>query len=98
MSIIITFDFPGATQAQYEQVTDKMTAGRGLVKKPSDWPVPGLISHATGPSPTGWFVTDVWESKEAFQSFGERLAPLLREAGMPQVEPTIYEAFNVVTG
>lgn len=97
MAIIITFDFPGATQAQYEQVTDKLTGGRGLVGKRSDWPVPGCISHACGPSPTGWFVTDVWESKEAFQAFGETLRPLMQEVGMPEAEPTIYEAFNVVT-
>jgi len=97
MAIIVVFDIPGGTQAQYEQVTNNMTSGRGVVKTPSDWPVPGLISHATGPSPTGWFVTDVWETKEAFQRFGEKLAPLLREAGMPEVEPKIYEAFNVVT-
>ncbi|WP_069772449.1 hypothetical protein [Streptomyces sp. LUP30] len=97
MTIIITFDFPGTTQAQYEELTDKMTGGRGLTKA-SDWPVPGLISHATGPSPTGWFVTDVWESEDAFRQFGEKLAPLLREAGIPDTEPKIYQAFKVVTG
>ncbi|MDX2543143.1 hypothetical protein ACOT81_22585 [Streptomyces sp. WI04-05B] len=97
MPIIITFDFPGTTQAQYEQVTNRMTGGRPL-EKASDWPVPGLISHATGPSPTGWFVTDVWESEDAFRQFGEKLAPLLREAGIPETEPKIYQAFNVVSG
>ncbi|WP_405818820.1 hypothetical protein OG241_27430 [Streptomyces sp. NBC_01390] len=97
MTIIITFDFPGTTQAQYEQVTNRMTGGRRL-EKASDWPVPGLISHAAGPSPTGWFVTDVWESEDAFRQFGEKLAPLLREAAIPETEPKIYQAFNVVTG
>ncbi|MFF1479781.1 hypothetical protein ACFVYD_19865, partial [Streptomyces sp. NPDC058301] len=89
MPIIIVFDIPGATRAQYEQVTAKMTGGPGVTKR-SDWPVPGLISHAAGPSPTGWFVTDVWESREAFEKFGEKLAPLMREAGMPEAEPKIY--------
>jgi hypothetical protein len=97
MTIIITFDFPGTTQAQYEQITNRMTGGRRL-EKASDWPVPGLISHATGPSPTGWFVTDVWESEDAFRQFGEKLAPLLREVGIPETEPKIYQVFNVVTG
>ncbi len=96
MPIIIVVDYPGVTQAQYERVTNSLTGGRGLVKTPSDWPVPGLVSHAAGPTPTGWFVTDVWESKEAFQRFGEKLKPALQEAGMPDVEPKIYEAFNVV--
>ncbi|MFI6446716.1 hypothetical protein [Kitasatospora sp. NPDC050543] len=97
MPVIIVVDYPGGTQAQYEKVTNILTGGRGLVRAPSDWPVPGLISHASGPSPTGWFVTDTWESKEAFQRFGEKLMPALQEAGMPDAEPKIYEAFNVVT-
>ncbi|MEV0538135.1 hypothetical protein [Kitasatospora sp. NPDC050463] len=97
MAVIIVFEIPGATQAQYEEVTNKMAGGRGGVKSRSDWPVPGLISHCAGPTPGGWHVTDVWESKEAFQRFAEKLAPLMREAGMPDAEPKIYEAFNVVT-
>ncbi|NUR27485.1 MAG: hypothetical protein HOV83_16850 [Catenulispora sp.] len=97
MAIIITFDFPGATQEQYEQVTNEMTGGRGVVAKSSDWPVEGLILHTTGPSPTGWFVCDVWESEEAFQRFGEKLAPLLVAAGMPNAAPTVYPAVNTVT-
>ncbi|PBC70314.1 hypothetical protein BX265_7720 [Streptomyces sp. TLI_235] len=97
MAVIIVFDIPGGTQAQYEEVTNRMTGGRGGVKSPSDWPVPGLISHCAGPTSGGWHVTDVWESKEAFQRFVEKLAPLMREVGMPETEPKIYEAFNVVT-
>jgi hypothetical protein len=97
MAIITVFDIPGGTQAQYEQVTNEMTGGHGVVRNRKDWPVPGLISHATGPSPTGWFVTDVWESEEAFRKFGEKLAPLMQAAGMPMGTPTVYQAFNVVT-
>ncbi|WP_042365240.1 hypothetical protein [Streptacidiphilus neutrinimicus] len=97
MAVIIVFEIPGGTQAQYEEVTDKMTGGRGGVKARSDWPVPGLISHCAGPTPDGWHVTDVWESTEAFQRFAEKLGPLMQAAGMPQAEPRIYEAFNVVT-
>ncbi|MDH6580811.1 hypothetical protein [Kitasatospora sp. MAP5-34] len=98
MAIIAAFDIPGGTQAQYEQVTNKMTGGRGVVRASSDWPVAGLISHAAGPSPSGWFVVDVWESEEAFQRFGEALRPLMQEAGMAETAPNIYPAFNTVTG
>ncbi|WP_370134889.1 hypothetical protein [Streptacidiphilus sp. EB103A] len=69
----------------------------GVVRNRKDRPVPGLVSHAAGPSPTGWFVADVWESEEAFQKFGEKLAPLMQAAGMPMGEPTVYQAFDVVT-
>jgi hypothetical protein len=54
------------TQAMYEQGTDRLTSGRGTVRKVSDWPVPGLISHTAAPMPNGWYVVDVWESEEVF--------------------------------
>ncbi|MDJ0347317.1 hypothetical protein QMK19_37300 [Streptomyces sp. H10-C2] len=97
MAIITVFDIIGGTQAQYEQVTEKLSGGQGGVRSLSDFPEPGLISHAAGPSPHGWFVVDVWESEQAFQRFGEKLAPLLREAGVPDTEPQVYQATNVVT-
>jgi hypothetical protein len=97
MAIIAIFELPGMTQAQYEQTTDKMTGGRGLVKTPADWPVPGLISHTAAPTPNGWFVADVWESEEAFRRFGESIMPILHEAGAPEVQPKIYPVFNLVT-
>jgi hypothetical protein len=96
MAIIAVLDIPGATQAQYEEVTSRLSGGRSL-KQRSDWPVEGLISHAAGPTPDGWFVTDVWESEDALRRFAEQLLPLMRELGMPEVEPRTYPAFHVVT-
>jgi hypothetical protein len=81
----------------YEQGTDRLTSGRGTVRKVSDWPVPGLISHTAAPMPNGWYVVDVWESEEVFQRFGEVLMPVLKEFGVSDVQPKIYPAFNVVT-
>ncbi|MFI9544564.1 hypothetical protein ACIHAR_11600 [Streptomyces sp. NPDC052016] len=97
MAVITVNDIPGGTQAQYEQIADKVTGGRGLVRGRSDWPVPGLISHAAGPTPTGWFVCDVWESEEAWQRFADILVPYAQEVGMPEFELKVYPAFNVVT-
>jgi hypothetical protein len=97
MAIIAIFDQPGMTQAQYEQVADKVNHGRGMVKSLTDWPVPGLLSHTSARTPNGWFVADVWESEEAFRRFSEVVLPLLREAGAPEVEPKIYPVFNLVT-
>ena len=67
----------------FKQIIDEAIPNRdrGLVKTPSDWPVPGLISHTSAPTPDGWYVADVWESEEAFRRFSEVVLPLLREAG-----------------
>ncbi len=89
MAVLMVQDIPGGTQEQYEQVESRVTDGAGF-NSPSDWPVPGLLSHASGPTENGWRVVDVWESEEAFQRFGEVLRPLLEEIGVggePQLTP-----------
>ncbi|MFD0276963.1 hypothetical protein ACFVHB_24080 [Kitasatospora sp. NPDC127111] len=97
MAIIAAFDFPEVTQEQYEEAVDRLTGGAGL-NAPSDWPVRGLVLHAAGPTPDGgWHVTDVWESREAFEHFAAVLMPILQEVGIPTVPPLICEAYNVVT-
>ncbi|MFI6978568.1 hypothetical protein ACIBSV_08200 [Embleya sp. NPDC050154] len=97
MAIVVILEMPGMTQAMYEASADKVTGGRGPVEKPADWPVPGLISHTSAATPEGWFVADVWESEEAFERFSEIIIPILRDLGVPDVQPRIYPVFTVVT-
>jgi len=96
MAIVVVFDLPGMTQAQYEQSAEKVAGRPGPVKSPADWPVAGLISHTAAPTPNGWLVVDVWESEEAFQEFGKTILPILEGLGVPEAQPKIYPVFNVV--
>ena len=96
MAIAAFFDIPGATQEMYDEACSKLTGGRPLRAR-SDWPISGLVSHTAGPSATGWFVLDVWESPEAFERFGAVLLPILQEIGFAEVQPQVFPAYNVVT-
>ena len=95
MAIGVLFDFPGVTSAQYDGVVNKLSGGRGL-RALSDWPVKGILSHVAGPTQNGWRVFDVWESEAAFAKFGPILMPLLQEFKLPQVQPQIFPAHNVM--
>ncbi|MEV5974751.1 hypothetical protein [Streptomyces sp. NPDC051921] len=97
MAIVAVFEMPGMTQAQYEESAARVTGGRGTVTSSADWPVPGLISHTSAPTPDGWLVVDVWESEEAFQRFGEIIIPILHELGVPEVKPKVHSVHTVVT-
>lgn len=97
MAVAVVFEFPGMTQAQYEASADKVTGGRGAVTRLSDWPVPGVISHTSAPTPDGWMVVDVWESEEAFERFAEIIVPALQELGISDVRPKILPVHTVVT-
>jgi hypothetical protein len=41
-------------------------------------------------------VLDVWESAEKFQAFGEKLMPLIQQAGLKPDEPIVFPAHNFV--
>ena len=88
MAIGVIFEFHGATRAQYENTVKKGLKGRR--NKLADWPVKGVLAHMAGPMPGGWRVVDVWQSEAAFKRFGKVLIPILKESGLPEVEPKIF--------
>ena len=94
MAILMIHEAPGGTQEQYEQVAARVAAG-GSFDSPGDWPVGGLLFHAAGPTDNGWRVVDVWESEQAFQSFGAIIGPVLQEIGFPG-EPKVFPLHNLV--
>src|SRR2546429_6515918 len=81
MAVVLVHQGPDVTRASYEQVVRSMI-GKERPESPSDWPVEGLLVHAAGEAPNGFRVVDVWESEEAAQQFGDKLAPHLQEAGI----------------
>ncbi len=94
MAVLMVHDSPGGTQEQYEQVADRI-AESGKFNFLADWPAEGILSHAAGPTDSGWRVIDVWESEEAFQRFGEVIGPVLQEVGFPG-EPKLFPLHNFV--
>ena len=42
-------------------------------------------------------VSEIWDSREHFEAFGEKLMPLLAEAGIEfSAEPDVFEVHNMV--
>jgi hypothetical protein len=97
MAIVTVFELPGMTQDMYEQIANKLTDGRGMLKDVSDWPVEGLLSHTCATTPDGLLIVDVWENEAAFQHFGQMIVPLHQEVGAPVPEPKVHQVYNVVT-
>ena len=95
MAVVLVHQGPDVTRSSYEQVVRSLT-GKERAESPSDWPVDGLLVHAAGDGPNGFRVVDVWESEEAAQRFGEKLAPHLQDAGIT-AEPEVYPAHTFVS-
>lgn len=93
MSVLVIIDIEGGTVEQYDHV-DRLLGGTTADNAPA-----GLISHTAGPTDTGFFVADVWESPDALQDFyANTLAPHLKTAGVPEVEPKIMPVHNHLEG
>ena len=55
----------------------------------------GLIFHTAGPTPGGFRVLDVWQSREAFEKFAQRMVPIAQKQGLAaDVRPEIWEIEN----
>ncbi len=96
MPVVIVHQGPSLTQERYEETVRRVSGGKRRMESPEDWPVEGLLVHATGQGANGFRVVDVWESEEAFRRFGETLVPILEEIGVEE-QPEVYPAHTFVS-
>lgn len=97
MAIGFVMTFDGLEQHAYDAA---MAPGALDLATPANrdttdkWPE-GLVSHAAGPTATGWCVVDVWESQASFDAFlRDRLGPVFQQIGIPEPELTAFEIYN----
>ena len=89
MSILIRFAPASMTAPQYDETVRRL----GEV---GDWPPDGLDYHVCfGTDPT-LRVSEIWDSREQLDAFGERLMPLLTEVGIDPGQPEVVEVHNIV--
>ena len=96
MSYGVVHQFKSGTKDQYE-------ASIAAVH-PADGSLPaGQVFHAAGPSPDGWTIVAVHDSKESWESFRDStLMPRMKE-GIPggfadPPQESVFEVANEVTG
>jgi len=90
--VVVLFNAPGSTSAQYDKVWDGLRAAGESNPK-------GLLSHVGAAKPDGsWFVCDVWESEEDFKEFSKVLMPIIATSGMSSSEPMVLPAHYVYIG
>ena len=91
MSILVRFtNTPGMTAEKYDEVLPRVEAA-------GQWPPDGLEYHVAFSSGGSFRVSEIWDSKEQFEAFGERLMPILAEEGIELAgPPEVIEIHNVV--
>jgi hypothetical protein len=90
MSILVRFTPSSVTKEQYD-------ASIRQLEEQGDFPPDGAEYHCAYFVDGGLRVSEVWDSREQFEAFGERLMPLLAEIGIDAGEPEILEVYNTVS-
>jgi hypothetical protein len=91
MSIVVRFPPSNVTKQQYDTVHEAL-------EKSGDWPAAGCLIHVCFGDEQNVRVSEIWESREQLEAFGETLRPRLEAAGIQlSGEPEVFEAFNVET-
>jgi hypothetical protein len=77
------------TTAQYDETISRL-------EKVGTWPPEGLEFHCAFKSDGKFRVSEVWDSREQFEAFGERLMPILKDVGIEPGEPEMLEIYNII--
>jgi len=89
MSVLIRFAPASLTAAQYDESIRKL-------EETGDFPPDGLDYHVCFGADGNLRVSEIWDSQEQLDAFGERLMPVLSEIGIEPGEPEVMEIHNIV--
>jgi hypothetical protein len=89
MSILVRFPASNVTKEQYDKV-------RGALEDAGNWPADGVQIHVCFGPEQDIRVSEIWESREKFDAFGETLRPQLEDAGIQLAgEPEFFDVHVV---
>jgi hypothetical protein len=93
MSILARFSSPASADTTTEQYDEVV---RRLQEQEGGFPPDGLEFHCAFRVDGGVRVSEIWDSRAQFEAFGQRLMPLLAEAGITVDPPEVFEVYNIV--
>jgi hypothetical protein len=91
MSIVVRFNPTNVTREKYDESVRRL-------EQAGAWPnPPGLELHVLFGSEPNLRVSEIWDSQEQLEAFGEQLMPILADVGIEfSAEPEIFEVHNLV--
>ena len=89
MSIIVRFAPASMTAEHYDEAVRRLKESEG------GFPADGLEYHVCFGTDGNLRVTEIWDSREQLEAFGERLMPMLADVGIDPGEPEVIEVHNV---
>jgi hypothetical protein len=82
MLVLAVHETPTLTRERYEEVVRRLANGKSRIESASDLPFEGLLVHAAGEGPNGFYIFDVFESEDAVESFRTALGTIPEDVGI----------------
>jgi hypothetical protein len=89
MSVVVRFAPASLTAEQYDESVRRL-------EESGDFPPEGLDYHVCFGTDGNLRVSEIWDSREQLQAFGERLMPVLADIGIEPGDPDVFEVHNIV--
>lgn len=91
MSVVVRFTPVNVTRQKYDEVVRRL-------EEAGQWPdPPGLELHVLFGSEGELRVSEIWNSRESLEAYGEKVFPIMNEVGIELAgEPEIFEVHNLV--
>jgi hypothetical protein len=90
MSLVARFHPTSLTAEQYDESVRRL-------KEAGVFPPDGLDYHICFGSEGDLRVSEIWDSQEQFDAFGEKLMPILADVGIQfSGGPEVYEVYNII--
>jgi hypothetical protein len=89
VSLLIRFAPPSLTAQQYDEVVRRLNEA-GV------FPADGLDYEICFGAEGNLKVSQVWDSQEQMEAFGQRLMPILAEVGIDPGQPEIVQVHNII--
>ncbi len=93
MSILVRYaPVPSTTTEQYDEVVRRL-------EESGELPADGFDYHVAFYSEGELRVSEVWDSQEQFEAFGQRVMPLLADVALEHTgRPEILKVHNIIKG
>ena len=88
MSIVVRFAPASLTREQYDESVRRL-------EQSGDFPPNGMDYHVCFGSAGNLRVSEIWDSREQWEAFGERLMPVLADIGIQPGEPDVFAVHNI---
>ena len=91
MPFVVRFVPKSMSSQQYDEVIKRLdAAGAGSPR--------GRLFHVAFGPLDALRVSDIWDSRENFERFGQTLMPILQDVGVDPGTPELIETHNIIAG